>query len=172
MVDTTPVACERERAICQRYASRIRSYGLCHLRDGAAAQDLEQQVLLAVLQAVRDGRVEEGRLDAYVAGTCRNSVMDMRRGSVRQRRIASESAAVLPEGYEPPWWVLVDRERLEQCLDALEARERAVVLATFVDDRDADEIGRSMGLSAGNVRVIRHRALARLQTLMEGGSEP
>src|SRR5258708_39897343 len=129
MVGTAPVACERERAICQRYASRIRSYGLCHLRDGAAAQDLEQQVLLAVLQAVRDGRGEEGRLDAYVAGACRNSVMDMRRGSVRQRRIASESAAVLPEGYEPPWGGLVARERVGQCFDALGGRRRAGVLA-------------------------------------------
>src|SRR5215510_11534643 len=73
MLDATLVRSERERAICLRYASRIRAYGLCHLRDGAGAQDLEQHVLLAVLQAVRDGRVDEGRLDAYVAATCRNA---------------------------------------------------------------------------------------------------
>src|SRR5262249_1635757 len=167
----TLVRSERERAICLRYASRIRAYGLCHLRDGAGAQDLEQHVLLAVLQAVRGGRGDEGRLDADVAATCRHALMDVGRGSGRHHRLASESAAVLPNGYEPPWWVLVDRKRLEQCLGALEARERTVVLATFVDDHDADEIGRSMGLSAGNVRVIRHRALARMLTLMEGGSE-
>jgi RNA polymerase sigma-70 factor (ECF subfamily) len=44
-----------------------------------------------------------------------------------------------------------------------------VVLATFVDERDTDDVGRSMGLSAGNVRVIRHRALAHLHDCMEGG---
>jgi RNA polymerase sigma-70 factor (ECF subfamily) len=161
----------RERDICRRYASRIRSYGLCHLRDAAAAQDLEQHVLLAVLQAVREGRVEDDKLDAYVAGTCRNAAMVMSRSTARQRRIASESAAVMPEGYEPPWWVLIDRKRLEQCLEALETRERAVVVATFVDERDAEEIGRALGLTAGNVRVIRHRALARLQTMMQGKEE-
>jgi RNA polymerase sigma-70 factor (ECF subfamily) len=43
-----------------------------------------------------------------------------------------------------------------------------VVLATFLEDRDADEIGSTLSLTAGNVRVIRHRALARLQVCVEG----
>jgi RNA polymerase sigma-70 factor (ECF subfamily) len=158
-----------ERAVCEKYAPRIRSYGLRHMRDVAAAQDLVQHVLIAVLQALREGRVEDpSRLDAYVLGTCRNAVMDMRRGDARRRRVAERSAAGLPEGYEPAW-ALVDAARLEQCLGGLASRERAVVVATFVDDRDADEIGRAMSLSPGNVRVIRHRALARLQACVEGG---
>jgi RNA polymerase sigma-70 factor (ECF subfamily) len=160
---------DRERSICQRYSSRIRSYGLCHLRDGAAAEDLVQQVLLIVLQALRAGRIEDTEnLDKYVFGTCRNAAMDMRRGNARQRRIADAAATALPEGYELPW-ALADRTHLDRCLERLEARARTVVLATFVDERDADDVGRSMGLSAGNVRVIRHRALASLHECMEGG---
>ncbi len=160
---------EHERSICQRYSNRIRSYGLCHLRDGAAAEDLMQQVLLVVLQALRAGRVKEvDNLDTYVFGTCRNMVMDMRRGNARQRRIADAAAAVWPDGYERPG-ALAARARLDGCLAKLEARARNVVLATFVDERDADDVGRSMGLSAGNVRVIRHRALAHLHDCMEGG---
>jgi RNA polymerase sigma-70 factor (ECF subfamily) len=163
------VQAERERSVCSRYSNRIRSYGLCHLRDGAAAEDLVQQVLLVVLQALRAGRVKGvDNLDTYVFGTCRNMVMDMRRGDARQRRIADAAASVLPEGYELPW-ALADRSRLDQCLDKLEARARSVILATFIDERDADDVGRSLGLSAGNVRVIRHRALAHLHDCMEGG---
>jgi RNA polymerase sigma-70 factor (ECF subfamily) len=165
------VEADRERSICQRYSNRIRSYGLCHLRDGAAAEDLVQQVLLIVLQALRGGQVEDvDNLDKYVFGTCRYTVMDMRRGSARQRRIADSTATALPESYELPWAV-ADRTRLDQCLERLEARARTVVLATFVDERDADDVGRSMGLSAGNVRVIRHRALAHLHECMEGGHQ-
>jgi RNA polymerase sigma-70 factor (ECF subfamily) len=160
---------DRERSICQRYSNRIRSYGLCHLRDGAAAEDLVQQVLLIVLQALRAGRVEDvENLDKYVFGTCRNVAMDMRRGNARQRRIADAAATALPEGYELPW-AIADRTRLDGCLEQLEARARTVVVATFVDERDADDVGRSMGLSAGNVRVIRHRALASLHRCIEGG---
>jgi RNA polymerase sigma-70 factor (ECF subfamily) len=94
--------------------------------------------------------------------------MDMRRGDARRRRLAHEAAAGLPEGYEPSW-ASVDRFRLEICLRHLEPRDRAIVVATFVEDRDADEIGAEMKLSAGNVRVIRHRALARLQACVQGG---
>jgi RNA polymerase sigma-70 factor (ECF subfamily) len=162
------VPSEDERALCQKFAGRIHSYGLRHLRDRPAAQDLVQHVLLSVLQALRAGRVEDPtRLDAYVLGTCRNAVMDMRRGDARQRRVAQESAAGLPEGYEPSL-LQVDRARLEDCLRRLEARERAVVLATFLEDQDADEIGSTLSLTAGNVRVIRHRALAHLQVCVEG----
>jgi RNA polymerase sigma-70 factor, ECF subfamily len=163
------VADEDERAICQRYSNRIRSYGLCHLRDSVAAEDLVQQVLLVVLKSLRAGRVNEmDNLDTYVFGTCRNMVMDMRRGDARQRRVAAANATALPDGYELPW-ALADRSRLDQCLERLEARARTVILATFVDERDADDIGRSMGLSAANVRVIRHRTLAHLRECMEGG---
>nr|MBA3452869.1 sigma-70 family RNA polymerase sigma factor [Deltaproteobacteria bacterium] len=67
-----------------------------------------------------------------------------------------------------PTLAALDRERLQHCMLALDARDRAVVVATFVEDRDADEIGATMQLSAGNVRVIRHRALARLRDCVEG----
>lgn len=170
MLGVDSVSSDAERALCHKYASRIQAYGLRHLRDRVAAQDLVQHVLLAVLQALREGRVENPqRLDAYVLGTCRNAVMDVRRGAARQRRLAEQARVGLPEGFEPDE-LCVDRVSLEQCLQGLESRDRAVVLATFVEDRDAEEIGKALELTAGNVRVIRHRALARLKACVEGAA--
>ena len=54
-MNATTIDAEQERSFCQRYSNRIRAYGMCHLRDNAAAEDLVQQVLLIVLQALRDG---------------------------------------------------------------------------------------------------------------------
>jgi RNA polymerase sigma-70 factor, ECF subfamily len=157
-----------ERQLWHRFAGRIRGYGLRHLRDATSADDLVQRVLLAVLTAVREGRVEDlDRLDAYVLGTCRNATMDLRRGAARQHKIAERTAEVATVEHEPNLYA-VDRMKIEMCLARLEARDRAVVLATFVEDRDADEIAAAMQLTAGNVRVIRHRALARLQACVEG----
>jgi RNA polymerase sigma-70 factor (ECF subfamily) len=158
----------QELSLCQRYAGRIRAYGLSHLRDRPAAEDLVQTVLLSVLVALRDGRVEDPtRLDAYVLGTCRNAAMDLRRGERRRERLAERASSGLPEGYQPTY-ATVDQRKLEQCVGALEARARAVVLATFLEEREAEEIARAMQLTVGNVRVIRHRALARLQACIEG----
>ena len=159
---------EGERELCGTYAGRIRSYGLRHLRDRALADDLVQLVLLAVIQALRAGRVEQvDRLDAYVFGTARNVCMDLKRGGARAQRVAEQAANELPASYLPGWDA-VDRVRLQHCILALEPRDRAVVVATFIEDRDSDEIGATMQLSAGNVRVIRHRALAQLRDCVAG----
>lgn len=158
-----------ERGICEQFAGRIRMYGLRHLRDEQAALDLVQQVLLAVIEAVRQARVDNpDRIGAFVLGTARNITRDMRRSAQRRKRVAEESSAVLPEGWEPAC-PRVDRIRLEGCLRALDPRELAVVTMTFADDRKAEEIGEALKLTAGNVRVIRHRALARLRSCVEGG---
>ena len=60
-------------------------------------------------------------------------------------------------------------ERLKSCLSALPERERAVLIMTFYDDRPADAVAADLGLSAGNVRVIRHRGLERLRGCIELG---
>src|SRR5262245_165336 len=130
-----------ERVICERYAKRIRAYGMRHLRDEERAHELVQYVLLAVIESLRAGRVSDlERIESYVFGTCRNAVRDMRRGELRQQRIADRAALELPADYEPSF-ASVDRLRLEGCLQRLGAREQAVVLATFLEDRDAEEIG-------------------------------
>lgn len=158
-----------ERGICERFAGRIRVYGLRHLRDEQAARDLVQQVLLATIEALRQGRVESPeRIDAFVLGTARNIARDMRRSGVRQKHVAEKASAALPESWEPEW-PRVDHIRLEGCLRSLEARELVVVTKTFAEDRTAEEISRALGLTTGNVRVIRHRALARLRSCVEGG---
>lgn len=154
-----------ERELCETYAPRVRAFGLRHLRDRAAADDLVQHVLLAALSALRENRIEDlSKVGAYVLGTARNAVMDMRRGEARQRRVAERAA--LPDGYLPSY-PGVERRRLEHCLGELDTRDRSIVLASFVEDRDADEIGTTLKLTAGNVRVIRHRALAKLHDCVE-----
>jgi RNA polymerase sigma-70 factor (ECF subfamily) len=62
---------------------------------------------------------------------------------------------------------VLDPGRLAGCLEALPERERAVVVMSFFADKRADEVGAELGISGGNVRVIRHRALGRLRECMD-----
>ena len=50
---------EAEAELFRRMAPRIRLYGLRHLRDEHAADDLTQQVLITALEALRAGRLRE-----------------------------------------------------------------------------------------------------------------
>ena len=156
-----------EQLIHDRYAMRIRLYGLRHLGDEDAAADLVQQVLLSVIEAARAGRVREpDRLGAFVLGTCRYAVWDLHRSERRGRRAVEHESILrareLETGIHP-----VDRLRLEHCLDGLPPRDVAVVRMTFHEDRAAQDIAAVLGLTAGNVRVIRHRALAHLRACLD-----
>jgi RNA polymerase sigma-70 factor (ECF subfamily) len=61
-----------------------------------------------------------------------------------------------------------DTEQLTACLERLSERERSVLVLTFHSERTAFEVAQELGLTAANVRVIRHRALARLRLCMNG----
>ena len=161
---------EAERDLCRRFAPRIRRYGLRHLRDAEAASDLGQQVLLLVLEKLRAGALREPeRLVSFIFGMCRMVVLELRRGQARRERLLEQYAGDL-EIADIATAPRLDHERLARCLEALAERERSVLVMTFYEDRDADEVGRLLGASAGNVRVIRHRALGRLRDCVAGGA--
>ena len=159
---------EAEAELCRRMAPRVRLYGLRHLRDEQAAADLTQQVLIVMLEDLREGRVREpDRLASFVLGTCRMIVLDMRRGASRRAKLleqyAREAAIAAPRPLQAP-----DTARLGYCLAQLPERERSIVVMAFYDERSSEEVAGSFGLSIPNVRQIRHRAITKLRSCMTG----
>jgi len=160
-----------ETELYRRLAPRVRLYGLRHLRDRQAAADLVQQVLLMTLERLRAGKVREpGRIASFVLGTCRMTVLEMRRGT-RRREALLETWGDAAEAVEAPEPLALAPDRLAGCLEALSERERSVVVLSFFADQQADEVGAQLAISPGNVRVIRHRALARLRECMGAGED-
>jgi RNA polymerase sigma-70 factor (ECF subfamily) len=158
-----------EAELARRFAPRVHLFGLRRLRDGAAAQDLVQEVLVTTLEALRAGRVEQPeRLASFVLGACRMTIANQRRGDRRRTRLLAEFAHDLRPAPDPAADSMLDRDRLADCLGRLSARDRTVVALTFYAERSADEIARELGTTSGNVRVLRHRALGRLQDCLEG----
>jgi RNA polymerase sigma-70 factor (ECF subfamily) len=157
-----------ERELCELLAPRIRLYGLRHLRDEAAAADLVQDALVVLVEAVRAGRIDQPEhVDRFVLGTCRNLVSRSRR---KERRAQAFMEGVLPLSAAelPPAYTRLDATRVSLCLGQLGVREQRVVLLTFQEERSADEIAGELATSPGNVRVLRHRAMAALQRCVEG----
>src|SRR5512135_108721 len=159
-----------EAELYRRLAPRVRLYGLRHLRDRQAAADLVQQVLLMTLERLRAGKIREPeKIASFVLGSCRMTVLEMRRGT-RRREVLLETWGDRAEAFEAPEPLALDPDRLAGCLEALSERERSVVVLTFFADQQADEVGAALAISGGNVRVIRHRALARLRECMGAGA--
>ena len=158
-----------ETELCRRFAPRVRLYGLRHLRDGDRARDLVQAVLLALVEAVRGERIAEPEhVDRFVLGACRNVVARMRDGA--SRAIPVDPVELEIAGAMPTLERL-DTPGLLRCMLKLDLRSRVVVHMCFHDDASAEEIGAHLGTSAGNVRVLRHRAIAQLRRCLDRGQE-
>jgi RNA polymerase sigma-70 factor (ECF subfamily) len=122
-------------------------------------------VLLKTIEALRAGRLREPeKLAPFVLGTCRMTVLDLRRTARRQEELLEEFGSMLvPEPVPMP---TLDDDQLARCVGALKERERSVVVMTFYDDQTGAEAARFLGISEANVRVIRHRAIQQLRTCM------
>jgi RNA polymerase sigma-70 factor (ECF subfamily) len=157
---------EAEAELCQRMGPRIRLYGLRHLRDRHAAEDLMQQVLITTIEALRAGRLlETEKLSSFVLGTSRMMVLNQHR-STRRRGQLLEQFGVEMLSPSPAPRPRVDYERLTKCVQRLKERERAVVTHSFYGEEEGADIARFLGVSEANVRVIRHRAIHLLRDCM------
>jgi RNA polymerase sigma-70 factor (ECF subfamily) len=156
-----------EAELYRRLAPRVRLYGLRHLRNAHAADDLMQQVLLMTLERVRAGKLRQPeKLASFVLGMCRMVVLEARRGTARREELlhiyGDSSSEPMDHAEQPD----VDEAKLSGCLGRLAERERSVLVMGFFADKSADAVGLELGLTPANVRVIRHRALLKLRECM------
>ena len=155
-----------EAELCRAFAPRIRMYGLRRLADPHRVSDFTQEVLIIVLEALRGGRVEKpASIAAFMLSTCRVVALDWRRNRARRDDLFARYVRELIPCVEAPS-VAADQQRLGQCLDGLPPREFQVIYEYFMRDKAVDEIAAALQTSAGNVRVLRHRAIVRLRQCM------
>lgn len=157
-----------ETELYRRFAPRVRLYGLKHLGDDAAAQDLVQQVLLVTIERLRAGAVRQPeQIASFILGTSHMIATSLRR-TARRRETLDAQFGHRPPTCPAPDAANLDQARLLDCLRALAERERTVLILSFYAERTAPQIGHELDLSAGAVRVVRHRALERLRDCVMG----
>lgn len=153
-----------ESELYRRFAPRVRLYGLRHLRSEDAAGDLVQQVLLVTIEKLRAGAVREpDQIASFILGMSRTMAHDQKRQEWRREKLREAFMAPSPCAPQTDD-ILLDVGRLKACLGGLAERDRLVMVLTFYAEKTATEVGRELGVTVGNVRVIRHRAMQRLRT--------
>lgn len=154
-----------EAELYRRFAPRVRLYGRKHLGDESAAQDLAQQVMLVTISRLRASEIRNpDEIGSFIFGTSRMMAQSVRRTSARRQTLADSMA--VPEYASPPDTISLDRARMEQCLESLDAHARAVVILSFYAEKNSVEIAAELGSTSGAVRLARHRALERLRNCM------
>ena len=158
-----PGAAEAEESeLYRRFASRVRLYGLKHLRDEAAADDLKQQVLLVTIERLRAGEVRNpDEIGSFILGTSRMLSDSTKRKTTRRERLTDQFH--VSELYAAPLVESGDIAAVERCLHLLGERDRRVLVLTFYAEKPSSEIAEELGVTQAVVRVARHRALERLR---------
>jgi RNA polymerase sigma-70 factor (ECF subfamily) len=130
-----------------------------------AADDVAQEVCIAVLSALPRYRDEGKPFEAFVYKVAANKVADAQRGSYRQPQPQAELPEVvdISDGPEDLAVRASDAEQARALLELLPDPLRELMVLRVAVGLSADETGRALGMSAGAVRVAQHRALQRLR---------
>ena len=161
----------------ERYWKRLLLFASSRLRDAAAAEDVAQETLRRVLEALRGQRVENlNALPGFVFQTARNICMHRGRSTRRERgalfRFSSGSSEIAEDN---PADALLTRERLAAVREAvgkLEPSERQLLEMLYVEVLDTREIAARMSIDPGTLRVRKHRLLKRLAEMLGNDSPP
>ena len=132
-----------------------------------SADDVAQEICLAVVAALRSYVVSGRSFRSFVFGIAANKVADAFRARGRDR---TEPVAEVPDGppvlHDGPEQRLLDgelAERLGGLLQLLTPRQRKVLVLRIAVGLSAEETAEELRTSPGAVRVTQHRALTRLR---------
>jgi RNA polymerase sigma-70 factor (ECF subfamily) len=136
-----------------------------------SADDVAQDVCLAVISALPNYEIKGLSFRAFVYGIAAHKVTDAFRAIGRNR---SDPVAELPDspilhdGPEQRLLAAELAERLGHLLHRLTPRQREVLVLRIAVGLSADETAQVVGSTPGAVRVTQHRALNRLRGVIGG----
>jgi RNA polymerase sigma-70 factor, ECF subfamily len=149
-----------EEELVRLFSDRIAYLVLARTRDREAARDLTQDVMLAVVLALRDGHLREAeRLAAFVYGTARNVINNYLRTRSRLPREDPIDAGLHVASIPDPLENTERRALVRRALSGLDSTDRTILLLTLVEGLKPGEIAVQLGLTAEVVRTRKSRAL-------------
>jgi RNA polymerase sigma-70 factor, ECF subfamily len=153
---------ERVRLMAHRYSrARLFSYP-----DGQhLADDVAQDICIAVLHALPRYRDRGRPFEAFVHRVASRKVADAQRACTRHPQPIDQVPDEVDESPTPEDRAvrLSEVESASRLLELLPPHLREVMLLRVATGLTAEETGAALGMSAGAVRVAQHRALAKMR---------
>jgi RNA polymerase sigma-70 factor (ECF subfamily) len=160
-------------ALLGRLRPMVLRYCRARLGRGAGtygtADDVAQEVCLALLTALPRYRDVGRPFTAFVYGIASHKVADAHRSASRE---LSQPAEDLPDradeaaGPESAALAAADMAMAHELLAQLPPNQREVLVLRVAVGFSAEETAAALGMSAGAVRVNQHRALNRLRSMV------
>jgi RNA polymerase sigma-70 factor, ECF subfamily len=158
-------------ALSAQFWDRIRVFAARRVKDLALAEDVAQETLRRVLDAIAADRVRNpDALPAFVFQTARHICMQRARSETREAAALERlhRSGDTPGVTDALRDLVTEEERtaVRRALAMLEARDQTLLHLLYFEQVEAAEAAHRLGVSPGALRVRKHRALARLASVL------
>jgi len=139
------------------------------LQSPHAIEDVRQETFARVLTSLRkEGALRRPEcLGAFVNTVCNNVLFEHYRRSSRSQSLDEEGQPELPAANADVLATVAARqlkEKVREILLDMPERDRSLLKAVFLDERDRDEVCRERGVDREYLRVLLHRAKQSFKT--------
>jgi RNA polymerase sigma-70 factor (ECF subfamily) len=172
-VQQTPSGPVSEAELAHRFTDRLRIFAARRLNDPAAAEDVAQETLRRVVEAMRANRVENlAALPGFVFQTARNICMHWVRSAGREQqalsRFQSESSRTTPDSTDALNSIISEERRAQvrNAMADLKDDDRGLLSMLYYEGLDSEVAASRLSVTTAALRVRKHRALRRLAELL------
>ncbi len=133
------------------------------LHSPQAVEDVRQETFVRVLRVLRkDGGLRQPeRLGAFVNTVCNNVLFEHYRSSSKSQSLDEEGQPELPAVGASALDIASSKQlsgKVREILLGLPQKDRRLLKAIFLDERDRDDVCREFGVDREYLRVLLHRA--------------
>ena len=151
-----------EDELVSTYRRGVFVIAVAQTRDREAALDLTQEILIAILKALREGQLRDpAKLAAFIQGTARNVINNYLRAKAHHAEIELDEEAYSADPVEE--LESLERRRLVQReLESFSVTDQQILLLSLVDGHSLAEIAQRLSLSHDAVRARKSRAVRKI----------
>ena len=150
------------------YFPRVYRYIIARMGNPYDAEDLTEEVFLRVLDAIERFQWREAPFSAWLFRIAHNAVISQRRKEGARGRSSPLSDA-LPMNSQGPDEMVENRIILNEVMrtaETLPEAQRRVIGLRFAAGLTVAETAQAMGKGEGSVKVIQHKAIAKLREIL------
>jgi len=134
-------------------------------------EDLRQETFIRVVAALRrDGGIRQPeRFGAFVNSICNNVLLEYYRSSAKNQQL-EEVHMDIPDKVLDLEGMLVTKqaaERVREILNEMPSKDRNLLRAIFLEDKEKDAVCREFGVNRDYLRVLLHRAKDKFKALYQ-----
>ena len=151
-----------ERHFTTYFSDHLRIKLRSRLRSSQMIDDVRQETFFRVFRGMRESRSIEQpeRLGAYVNAVCNNVLLENFRAQHKYQGTGYDAPEQADHSWDPDEAFVNEdlKKQIRAMLAEMPQKERRLLEAMFLEDRDKDEICREFGVDREYLRVLLHRA--------------